>query len=162
METAGTVVEVHAADVSDRPAMEALFARFGGEWPELRGIVHAAVAMSQCPLRDLDEAILAGMLASKVAGTRNLLALVAGKPLDFAVLFSSTTALLGAGGWPITPPPTGISTRSPTNGGGGFPGYERQLGHVDEMRLASAEDRRGFSSGPAAMPSSQALEAMVP
>jgi len=162
METAGTVVEVHAADVSDRPAMEALFARFGGEWPELRGIVHAAVAMSQCPLRDLDEAILAGMLASKVAGTRNLLALVAGKPLDFAVLFSSTTALLGAGGLAHYAAANGyLDAVAHERRAAGFPVTSVNWGTWDEMRLASAEDRRGFlEAGLRPMPSSQALEAM--
>ena len=162
METAGTVVEVHAADVSDRPAMEALFARFGGEWPELRGIVHAAVAMSQCPLRDLDEAILAGMLASKGAGTRNLLALVAGKPLDFAVLFSSTTALLGAGGLAHYAAANGyLDAVAHERRAAGFPVTSVNWGTWDEMRLASAEDRRGFlEAGLRPMPSSQALEAM--
>jgi len=162
METAGAVVEVHAVDVSDRPAMETLFARFGGEWPELRGIVHAAVAMSQCPLRDLDEATLAGMLASKVAGTRNLLALGAGKPLDFAVLFSSTTALLGAGGLAHYAAANAyLDAVAHERRAAGIPVTSVNWGTWDEMRVASADDRRGFlEAGLRPMASARALEAL--
>lgn len=162
MESAGAVVEVHAADVSDRPAMEGLFARFGGEWPELRGMVHAAVAMSQCPLRELDEATLAGMLASKVAGTRNLLALAEGSPLDFAVLFSSTTALLGAGGLAHYAAANGyLDAVAHERRAAGFPVTSVNWGTWDEMRVASAEDRRGFlDAGLRPMASPQALEVM--
>ena len=162
MESAGAVVEALAVDASDRPAMERLFARFGGELPELRGVVHAAVAMSQCPLRDLDEATLGGMLASKVGGTRNLLALGAGMPLEFVVLFSSTTALLGARGLAHYAAANGyLDAVAHERRAAGFPVTSVNWGTWDEMRVASAEERRGFlEAGLRPLPSSQALEAM--
>jgi acyl carrier protein len=128
----------------------------------LRGIVHAAVAMSQCPLRELDEETLAGMLASKVAGTRNLLALGAGSTLDFVVLFSSTTALLGAGGLAHYAAANGyLDAAACERRAAGFPVTSVNWGTWDEMRVASAEDRRGFlDAGLRPMASARALEAL--
>ena len=78
--------------------MTELFARFGQSLPPLRGIIHAAVAMTSYPSATMPTAALAQMLAPKVQGTWLLHDLSQGMPLDFFVLFSSTTTLLGAAG----------------------------------------------------------------
>jgi myxalamid-type polyketide synthase MxaC len=98
IERQGTAVTVIAADVADEQAMTMLFARFGDDLPPLAGIVHTAADLSSAPVVDLDEERLQAMLRPKVQGTFNLHRLSAGLALDFFVLFSSTTALLGANG----------------------------------------------------------------
>ena len=35
-------VETVAVDISQKPAVDALMQKFGSEWPELKGIIHAA------------------------------------------------------------------------------------------------------------------------
>jgi phthiocerol/phenolphthiocerol synthesis type-I polyketide synthase B len=92
----GVRIEVVAADVADAPAMTALFNRFGRELPRLRGIVHAAFAGGPHLLRDLTDAEIEGMFRAKVEGAQVLDSLSRGLDLQFFVLFSSTTALLGS------------------------------------------------------------------
>lgn len=98
IEGLGTAVTVLAADVADDEAMAALFGRFGDDLPPLAGILHTAADLSSAPIAELGDAPLLAMLRPKVRGTWNLHRLSAGQPLDFFVLFSSTTALLGANG----------------------------------------------------------------
>ena len=78
--------------------MAAVIDRCGADLPPLRGIVHAAAALGECPIDSLDAATLAPMLAPKVAGTWILDELIQDAPLDFAISFSSTTALWDSAG----------------------------------------------------------------
>ena len=94
----GTTVHVVRADVSDEERMRAIVARFGTQWAPLRGVVHAAVQMTSAPIAELAAADLASMRAGKVDAARVLDRITADVPLDFFVLFSSTTSLLGVHG----------------------------------------------------------------
>lgn len=78
--------------------MSTLFARIAADGPPLRGIVHAAADLSSAAIRDLTPALVDAMLRPKLDGTIILEKLSRTVPLDFLVLFSSTTALLGAAG----------------------------------------------------------------
>jgi acyl transferase domain-containing protein/acyl carrier protein/protein-L-isoaspartate O-methyltransferase len=96
IEALGTQVTVAAVDVSDPTGMETLFARFGHDLPPLRGIVHAAAALGDQSIADMNLDSLTAMLRPKVIGTQILDALTRDLALDFWVLFSSTTALWGS------------------------------------------------------------------
>jgi len=96
IEELGVAVEVVAADVADPATMGALFGRFGVDLPRLRGVVHAAAALSNWTLADLPADALGEMLRPKVDGTRVLHELTRDQTLDFFVLFSSTAALWGS------------------------------------------------------------------
>ena len=96
LEELGAEVDVVAADVGDREEVFALVEQLRSAGRSLRGVVHAAADLTPRPLADLDAAALRSMYAPKAAGawwfheaTREL-------ELDFFVLFSSTTSLLGA------------------------------------------------------------------
>lgn len=95
----GARVVVAAADVANEPEMTALFARFGRDLPPLHGIVHAAASFSSAPVSGLGPEMVHHMARSKVGGTILLDRLAATQPLDFLVLFSSSTAILGAAGF---------------------------------------------------------------
>ncbi len=98
IEAFGVTVTPFAADVSDMAQMSALFEQFGDTLPPLRGLVHAAAIID---FQKLDEMSLAHLLATlrpKLAGTWVLHELTKQMPLDFFVLFSSTTALFGSHG----------------------------------------------------------------
>jgi len=94
----GCLVHVVRADVADQESLSSVLARFGTEWRPLRGIVHTAVQMSSGPIAELPHDKLESMRRSKVDSTRLLDRLTREAPLDFFVLYSSTTALLGVQG----------------------------------------------------------------
>jgi NAD(P)-dependent dehydrogenase (short-subunit alcohol dehydrogenase family)/SAM-dependent methyltransferase/acyl carrier protein len=98
LEAQGVTVHIAAVDVADRTQMTDLFAQFGDTLPPLRGIIHAAVAMTSYPIAAMPPAALSDMLAAKVQGSWLLHQLSEKMALDFFVLFSSTTALWGVAG----------------------------------------------------------------
>jgi NAD(P)-dependent dehydrogenase (short-subunit alcohol dehydrogenase family)/acyl carrier protein len=159
IEALGATVTVLAADVASHADMAALFARFGADLPPLGGIVHAAAALSSAPLAALAWPDVAAMLHPKVAGTLVLHELSAGLDLDFFVLFSSTTALLGA---------QGLAHYAAANAFlDAFAAYRRSLGLPalsinwgtwNVMRAASVTERqRAAEVGLQQMPAEQAL-----
>ncbi len=89
-------VETIAVDVSQRPAVEALMQKFGREWPELKGIIHAAGVIGEGNyLYSQDWGQFEKVLAPKVQGSWNLHEASLAIPLDFFVLFSSLSSVLG-------------------------------------------------------------------
>jgi myxalamid-type polyketide synthase MxaE and MxaD len=167
LETLGAKVEIKAADVSDRSAMEKLFSHFGTEWPSLCGVVHAAVAVpDERGIRNLDERALREMLEAKVAGTRNLLELGRNQPLEFVALFSSMAGLLGLkGGAHYAAASQYLDAVAHDRRQTGLPVTSIDWGAWDEMRSATGEIRRVVRAGPTTgsihpLPSSGALRAM--
>lgn len=98
LEALGVGVTVARADVTDQAAMAALFADIDARLPPLSGVVHAAGSIHDGVLRQQDAARFAEVMAPKVLGARALDALTRGRRLDFFVLFSSSTSLLGLAG----------------------------------------------------------------
>ncbi|WP_019548882.1 type I polyketide synthase [Streptomyces sulphureus] len=94
----GARVTAVAADVADPGAMDALFARFGADLPELHGVYHAAMTNDFTETDALTPAGVTDMLRPKVDGTVLLHRLSLSQPVRHFVLFSSTTALLGSRG----------------------------------------------------------------
>ncbi|CAM2067520.1 SDR family NAD(P)-dependent oxidoreductase [Sulfidibacter corallicola] len=95
LESRGARVEYQAVDVSDETAVHALIRdvnqRFGG----LTGIIHTAGVLRDSLILKKTEREFATVLAPKVAGTVHLDQATADLDLDFFVLFSSTSAVLG-------------------------------------------------------------------
>ena len=90
----GAEVTVAAADVSDAAALESALAPVGGA-KALRGVFHCAGALDDgvCVNQTWDR--FEAVLRPKVDGAWNLHALTRNANLDFFVLFSSASALLG-------------------------------------------------------------------
>ena len=95
----GATVSVAAVDVADEAAMGALFAQFGTTAPRLGGVFHAAAVLGASPLQELDLAAIETMYRAKIGGAVVLDRLTRGLDIEDFVLFSSTTALLGASGF---------------------------------------------------------------
>jgi NAD(P)-dependent dehydrogenase (short-subunit alcohol dehydrogenase family)/SAM-dependent methyltransferase/acyl carrier protein len=96
IEALGATVVVEPADVGNLSRMQALFEQFGRTAPPLRGIIHAAAALSAWSLKEMPLPALQDMLKPKMAGTWILHQLSQEMALDFFGLFSSTTALWGS------------------------------------------------------------------
>jgi phthiocerol/phenolphthiocerol synthesis type-I polyketide synthase E len=95
VEAAGGVVRVYQADVADAGAMAAVVAQVAAELGPIAGVIHAAgvPAAGAFQLKTRDAAT--PVLVAKVRGAAVLRALFAAVKLDFLVLFSSRTAVIG-------------------------------------------------------------------
>jgi phthiocerol/phenolphthiocerol synthesis type-I polyketide synthase D len=92
----GVEFDCVAADVADRAQLTAAIDRIEARgWPPLRGVVHAAGIGRPEKLVDLTPEAMAEVLRPKVLGAWALHHAVAGRPLDFFVMYSSATHQLG-------------------------------------------------------------------
>ncbi|MEW5927430.1 MAG: SDR family NAD(P)-dependent oxidoreductase [Gemmatimonadota bacterium] len=95
LEGLGAEVMVAHADVADEAAMAAVVERARERFGEIAGVVHAAGVPSGGMIQMKAPRQVADVLAPKVRGTRVLERLFAGRPLDFMLLCSSRTAVMG-------------------------------------------------------------------
>jgi myxalamid-type polyketide synthase MxaE and MxaD len=162
MEVAGARVDVVSADAADRDAMAALLASFGAARPPLRGIVHAAAQMRAEPLDEMTDEALAEVFAAKVTGAWLLHELSRELPLDFFVLFSSTTALIGSarlGHYAAAN--QFLDALAHHRRQAGLPALSVNWGTWDEMRAVSEAGRRSFAqAGLLPMRTADALAAL--
>jgi acyl transferase domain-containing protein/acyl carrier protein len=98
MREGGARVIVVSADASSERDMRQLFDGPLSELPKLRGVIHAAGRLEDAVLARQDWTRFADVLAPKARGAWLLHQLTADMPLDFFVLFSSASSLLGAAG----------------------------------------------------------------
>jgi NAD(P)-dependent dehydrogenase (short-subunit alcohol dehydrogenase family)/acyl carrier protein len=145
IEAAGARVMVLAGDVADEQTLRAHLVRLAVDAPPLGGIVHAAADLGVAPILDITSDQVRAMLRPKIEGLLLLERLTGSMPLDFIVLFSSTTALLGAAGYAhyaaanVFLDATALTLDRP----------ERRVisvnwGTWEAMRLASAESQRSY------------------
>lgn len=103
LEARGVEILSIAADVSSdsemQAAMRAIKQRFGA----LHGVIHAAGTLDHpsfsCFTEALDESVSASQFRPKVEGVQVLDRVLEGEPLDFCVLISSNSAVLGGLGF---------------------------------------------------------------
>jgi acyl transferase domain-containing protein/acyl carrier protein len=95
LEAAGVEVTVYAADVSEARDVVDCLTTIGRTMPPLRGIVHAAAVLDDAIMLNLDAARFLRVMAPKAAGAWLLHEHTRDLTLDFFVLFSSVSALVG-------------------------------------------------------------------
>jgi len=95
LELAGAQVVVAAADVSCEDQVARVLVEIRASMPPLRGIIHAAMVLDDGILQRLTPARFWTVLAPKVVGAWNLHRLTWNDPLDYFVLFSSVSAVVG-------------------------------------------------------------------
>ncbi|TQF08105.1 SDR family NAD(P)-dependent oxidoreductase [Kitasatospora acidiphila] len=93
----GAKVTIAACDIADRDALSALLDGIPAEHP-LTAVVHTAGVSTFGNLADSEPADLEQMLSGKAAGAAHLDELLAERPLDAFVLFSSNAGVWGSGG----------------------------------------------------------------
>jgi acyl transferase domain-containing protein len=94
----GAHVMVAEADVSVPADVARVLDEMDRSMPPLRGVFHAAMVLDDALALNMTEQQLRTVWEPKVLGALNLHAQTANRPLDFFVLFSSMSAVLGAGG----------------------------------------------------------------
>jgi NADP-dependent 3-hydroxy acid dehydrogenase YdfG/aryl carrier-like protein len=95
LEHSGAQVVVAQADVSDVFQMTRLLTSLEQSSPPLRGIIHAAGVVDEGLLQQQHLEHFMRVMAPKVQGAWNLHALTRNQSLDFFVLFSSASSLVG-------------------------------------------------------------------
>ena len=98
LQARGVAVKAAACDVSREGDLRALFAELGASMPPLAGIVHAAGVLEDALITYIDEARLRRVMAPKVVGGWLLHRLSEALPLDFFVLCSSVSSVIGMPG----------------------------------------------------------------
>jgi acyl carrier protein len=88
-------IAVMRGDVADTADVDRVLRAIRAEMPPLKGIIHAAMTLDDDLLGRLDPDRFRAVLAPKVAGGWNLHALTLEDELDFFVLFSSGSSLIG-------------------------------------------------------------------
>jgi NAD(P)-dependent dehydrogenase (short-subunit alcohol dehydrogenase family) len=94
----GVRVAAEAADVTRREEVDRVFDRIQRDSPPLKGILHAAMVLDDGLIAQLDRARLAKVMAPKVLGAWHLPQRSLALDLDFFVLFSSMSELVGNAG----------------------------------------------------------------
>jgi len=98
LEALGSPVLVAAADLTDASAVEGVVAATLERFGALHGVLHAAGILEDAPLLSKDRESVDRVLAAKVPGTRALERALQAVPLDFWILFSSTSSVAGLPG----------------------------------------------------------------
>ncbi|MER8159785.1 SDR family NAD(P)-dependent oxidoreductase [Streptomyces sp. NPDC094472] len=91
----GVRVTAYAADAADAEAMRRVLKDVEENGHPLRGVVHAAMTLDDAPLAELTAERMSAVLRPKIAGAHVLDTLTRGRPLDFFLCYSSTTAMAG-------------------------------------------------------------------
>ncbi|MEG8281370.1 SDR family NAD(P)-dependent oxidoreductase, partial [Streptomyces sp. AHA2] len=98
----GCAAVSYSADITVPGALAALVERMRQEHGEVHGVVHAAGTLKDGLIRSATAEDVAAVMRPKADGVRELAAAVAGRDLDFAVLFASVSGTfgnLGQGGY---------------------------------------------------------------
>ena len=98
IESKGCLVKCAIADIGDEKSVNALFDVISVESKPLAGIIHGAGVLNDGFLMNQDMASFEKVMAPKLAGAWNLHTATQQMSLDFFVLFSSLSSLLGAPG----------------------------------------------------------------
>ena len=91
----GVRVRTEAVDIADRPALQRLFGRFGRDLPQLGGVIHAAMVLDDAMIANVTTDQIERVLRPKIAGADNLDGLTRDLQLDYFVMYSSATTLIG-------------------------------------------------------------------
>ena len=91
----GARAELFACDVADGPALDATLQTIRRRMPPLGGVVHAAVAMDDALLFQLDAKRFERALRPKLEGATHLDRLTRRDPVELFLLFSSITTVFG-------------------------------------------------------------------
>ena len=95
LEQHGVQVLAVAADIADEAQVAALLTQVASHCPPLKGVFHAAAVLDDASISELDPARMARVMRAKALGAWHLHRLTQAHPLDFFLLFSSVSALIG-------------------------------------------------------------------
>jgi NAD(P)-dependent dehydrogenase (short-subunit alcohol dehydrogenase family)/SAM-dependent methyltransferase/acyl carrier protein len=165
LEAAGARVEVHGADVAERPQLAAVLEQIANGPAPLHGIFHLAGVGGATPLAELHPEALRDTLRPKVTGAWHLHELCGelGLAPEIFVAFSSAAAIWGARHQAAY----GAANRSLDQlihwrRRQGLPGLSLNWGYLEAGAMVTAEDRRWYQElGLEALDTAAAFDRML-
>jgi NAD(P)-dependent dehydrogenase (short-subunit alcohol dehydrogenase family)/acyl carrier protein len=146
----GVRIELPRGDVARAADVERVLATIAHEMPPLGGIVHAAGVLEDATIWRLDPATLDRVMAPKLDGAWNLHQATLGTALEFFIMLSSASVILGAPGQAGYAAANGfLDALSAHRNHRGLASLSLRLGLVAGSRMAgdgSAEQRIGTLS----------------
>ena len=141
-------VRVFQSDIASAAQAATLLAGIAESMPPLRGILHVAGVLEEVALPQLTPESIQRVMRPKSAGAWNLHRLTVGLPLDFFVLFSSASSLLGAPGQAAYAAANAfLDSLAHYRRSLGLPGLAIDWGRWAEVGLAAREDRAVLLAG---------------
>lgn len=98
LERKGGHVSVYSLDVGDRDALQVIYQKIKQDLPPIGGVANAAMVLRDKPFNDMSLRDFSDVLRPKVDGSKNLDDLFHSTELDFFILFSSITSVVGSPG----------------------------------------------------------------
>lgn len=161
IEALGARVHILAADVADEESLASALNMLSGLAPPLAGIFHAAADFGEATIAAADRSGTQAILRPKLNGLIALERVTAADDLDFVVLFSSTTALLGASGFAAYAAANAFLDASAEAASQNRKTISIRWGTWEAMRLASDAQQDAYhAAGLQPLQKSQALELM--
>jgi NADPH:quinone reductase-like Zn-dependent oxidoreductase/acyl carrier protein len=144
IQATGKKVSVVKADVSDRAQVESLLRVVDGSGMPLAGIVHAAGFLDDGLLVNQDPSRFRKVMAPKIQGALHLHALTRDLPIEFFVMYSSGTGLLGSPGQSnYAAANTFLDALAHLRRSQGLAGLSIDWAAFSEVGLAAAQENRG-------------------
>jgi NADPH:quinone reductase-like Zn-dependent oxidoreductase/acyl carrier protein len=144
LERTGAEVNVLRGDVSHPADVEGALGSMKERMPPLRGVVHAAAVLDDRTLLEIGEKQFWAPFPPKAVGAWNLHVATRGLPLDFFVMYSSITVLLGSAGQSnYVAANAFLDALAHARRAEGLPATSIQWGPFAEVGLAAAQDNRG-------------------
>ncbi len=161
----GAQVHVAAFDVADRRETERFLAELAQTMPPLAGVIHAAMVLDDAIVANLDEGRLLSVLRPKIEGAENLDKLTRGATLDYFVLFSSATTVIGNPGQGAYVAANGfLEGLARQRHAEGLPALAVSWGAIGDVgvlaRRGSTRDALALRTGVRAMKAREALDLM--
>ena len=161
IEALGARVHIAAVDVADEASLATALEALSGRAPPIAGIFHAAADFGVATIAAADLAGAQAVLRPKLNGLIALERATAANDLDFVVLFSSTTALLGAAGFAAYAAANAFLDASAETASRDRKTISIRWGTWEAMRLASDVQQDAYrAAGLQPLPKAQALELM--
>lgn len=98
MEKKGTTVKLIPMDVTNRADVERVFADLRANSPPIAGVASGAAVFHDATFSEMTHEILEKVMNPKVVGTKNLDEVLGDTKLDFFIVFSSLTSVVGNSG----------------------------------------------------------------
>lgn len=156
----GVTVTAPAVDVTDADAVQRLFADIDAAGRPLAGVVHAAMILDDGPLTDLTDDQLRNVIGPKVTGGYHLDRHTRDRDLDFFIVYTSATTVLGHFQQSAYAAANiALDALIRERHAAGLPGLSVQWGHIEDSGYVA---RRGIGSqldayGIVPVPSREAL-----
>jgi NADP-dependent 3-hydroxy acid dehydrogenase YdfG/aryl carrier-like protein len=164
LKSRGVTVTVITGDVSQPDDVTRVLRSIDDSSPPLGGVLHAAMVLEDGLLTNLDQGRMERVLAPKIHGAWNLHRATLDRPIDFFLMFSSLSSVIGhAGQGNYAAANAFLDQLAHYRRGLGLPATTINWGYVGDVGVVARNERLGErleSQGVGAIPIQEALRSL--